>query len=64
VASAFEKRLGGAGQRGKKGGVGVGVSAWRSEKEERGGAGVAVDSSGQPVTAPDRRVRAALLPHE
>jgi hypothetical protein len=34
---AFEKWLGGTGQRVKRGGVSVGASAWRWEKEERRG---------------------------
>jgi hypothetical protein len=35
-------RLRGVGQRGKRGGVGVGASTWRREKDE--GGGVAVNS--------------------
>jgi hypothetical protein len=62
VVNAFEKRLGGAGQRGKRGGR-RGASAWRQEKEERG-AGVVVGSSGRPAMAPDHRARVARLPHE
>jgi hypothetical protein len=38
VTDAFEKQLGGTGQRGKRG-LDVGASAWRREKEERGGPG-------------------------
>jgi hypothetical protein len=47
AGDAFETRLDGAGQRGTGGGgvVGVGVSAWRREKEEMG-AGMAVGSVG------------------
>jgi hypothetical protein len=45
------ERLGGAEQRGKRGGD-VGTSAWRREKEERGGgAGTVVSSAGRPIVA-------------
>jgi hypothetical protein len=45
--------------------VGVGVSEWRREKEERGGGlSTTVSSVGRPATALDHQARVASLPHE
>jgi hypothetical protein len=53
------KRLGGAGQRGEKGGVPCGRVAEGEGGE--GAPGATVGSMGQPATAPDRQARAAAL---
>jgi hypothetical protein len=41
----------------EKGGVVLDESAWRREKEERGGPGVGVGSAGRPAMTPDHRAR-------
>jgi hypothetical protein len=39
----------------------VGASAWRQEKEGRGGAGIAIGSVGRPAAALGHRARVASL---
>jgi hypothetical protein len=62
AVDAFEKRLSGAGQRGKIGGRHGRVRVEAGEGEE--GAGAVVGRSRQAATTPDHRVRATLLPRE
>jgi hypothetical protein len=64
VASAFEMRLGGAGQRGKRGGRCGRVGVVAGEGGEGAGPGMVVGSAGQPAMAPDHRAWAAPLPRE
>jgi hypothetical protein len=54
VGRRFFKRLGGAGQRGEKGGGPAGVATWQMEKEERGTSGVGGGVVTQQGGAADR----------